>query len=555
MDFDRYFTNEELDRTLEEWARDYPGLVRLETIGRSYEDRPIRLMVLTNTDTGPDGDKPALWIDANLHATELAGTTTALRIAHELLSGHGKDDRVTRLLDTCAFYILPRVNPDGAALAMADTPRYVRSSVRVWPWEEKDEGLHEEDVDGDGRLLQMRIPDPNGDWKISSLDPRLLEKRDPHEHGGTYYRLLPEGMLEEFDGYTIKMARPPEGLDFNRNFPFAWRPEDEQSGSGPYPGSEPEIKALMDFIVAHPNINIAISYHTFSAVILRPYGTKADEEMEAEDLWVYKKLADLGSRLTGYRTANTFKDFKYHPKEITTGVFDDWIFDHLGAWAFTVEIWDLPTRAGIEDREFIEWFRDHPHEEDLKVLQWIDENGGEDAYVDWYPFEHPQLGTVELGGWDTLYSWRNPPHAHMGDEAERHPLWILALGDMLPRLTVHTLKVEPLGEGRHHVDLVVENCGYLSTCTSKQGAKRKLVRPVRVELDLPEGVEVLSGKRRSEMGHLEGRSNKFYVMYGASPTDNRARLEWVVEGPKGARVGIRVLSERAGSLKREVVLG
>ena len=243
MDFNHYFTNEELETLLPELVSTHPGLTSLRSIGESYEKRPIWLLTLTNTSNGSDTEKPAVWVDANIHATEIAGTTTALRIIYSLLEGYGKDERITRLLDHSAFYIVPRVNPDGAALAMAPQPRYIRSGVRAYPWPEKEEGLHTQDVDGDGRILQIRIQDPNGDWKISSLDPRLMEKRSPTEFGGTYYRLLPEGLIEDYDGYLIKVARQPEGLDFNRNFPFQWRPEGEQEGAGPYPASEPEIKA------------------------------------------------------------------------------------------------------------------------------------------------------------------------------------------------------------------------------------------------------------------------------------------------------------------------
>ena len=74
---------------------------------------------------------------------------------------------------------MPRVNPDGAELAMAEIPQYVRSGVRPYPWEDKAEGIHSQDIDEDGRILTMRIPDPNGDWKVSALDPRLMEKRGP----------------------------------------------------------------------------------------------------------------------------------------------------------------------------------------------------------------------------------------------------------------------------------------------------------------------------------------------------------------------------------------
>jgi len=239
--------------------------------------------------------------------------------------------------------------------------------------------LHSQDIDGDGRILTMRLKDPNGDWKISSLDPRLMERRKPDELGGEYYRLLPEGYLEDYDGYQIKLAKPHQGLDFNRNFPFEWKPESDQRGAGPYPGSEVEIKAMIDFIIDHPNINTAITYHTYSGAILRPPSIKPDEELDQNDLWVYKTIGKRGSDLVGYPNVSVYHDFRYHPKQVISGVFDDWMYSHLGIFAFTVEQWDIVSKAGIEDRKFIDWLREHPHEDDQKILDWADDNIGETA--------------------------------------------------------------------------------------------------------------------------------------------------------------------------------
>lgn len=343
-------------------------------------------------------------------------------------------------------------------------------------------------------------------------------------------------------------------MDFNRNFPFEWRPEAEQSGTGPYPASEPEIKAMMDFIVDHPNITAAMTYHTFGRVILRPYSTKPDDEMDTSDLWIYQKMTAMGAETTGYRGISTYHDFKYHPKEVTTGAFDDWLYDHLGIFAFTTELWDLPTQAGIENRKLIEWFRDHPHEDDQKILNWVRENCGDDAYVDWYAFGHPQLGQVELGGWNHMYTWRNPPPEFLVGEASRNLAFILSLAEMLPHLSIANLEVTALDDQTYHLRLLVENTGYLPTFTSQQGKKRKSVRPVRVDLTLPEEAEILSGKPRHELGHLEGRSNKFSLTFGTSPTDNRARYEWVVRAPKGEKVQLNVLSERAGVIRKSIEL-
>jgi murein tripeptide amidase MpaA len=555
MDFNRYFTNQELETALQEWSQAYPKLISLAELGKSYEERPIWLLTVTNQESGPDTDKPAVWIDANIHATEIAGTTTALKLIHTLLTEHGKDHDITRLLDTSVYYIVPRLNPDGAELAMDEIPQYVRSGVRPYPWDEKGEGLHSQDIDQDGRILQMRIQDPNGNWKISSLDPRLMERRGPDEHGGEYYRILPEGSLEDYDGYLIKLAKSYYGLDFNRNFPLDWRPEADQQGAGPYPASEPEIKALVDFITNHRNINAALTYHTYSGVILRPPSAHPDEEMDANDLWVYKAIAKRGSELTGYPNLSVYHDFRYHPKEITTGAFDDWVYSHLGVFAFTVELWDIVGRAGIKERKYIEWFRDHPHEEDLKILKWADENAAEGAYVDWYEYDHPQLGLIELGGWNNFYTWRNPPQHFMGEEAERNIPFALALGYMLPNLEVHTLKTTRISEGTYTLNLVVDNTGFFPSYTSNQGRKRGVMREVRIELEIPEGVKILNGKQKSVLGHLEGRSNKIgQAFITATPTDNRGRLEWTFKARKGSAIKLHILSERAGSLHREVIL-
>jgi len=130
MDFNHYFTNEEMESLLKNWAETYENIMALSTIGMSHEKRPIWLAAITNKATGADKDKPALWLDANIHATEISGTTVTMFAIHSLLSGYGQDPGVTRILDQSTIYIVPRINPDGAALSMAANPRYIRSGVR-----------------------------------------------------------------------------------------------------------------------------------------------------------------------------------------------------------------------------------------------------------------------------------------------------------------------------------------------------------------------------------------------------------------------------------------
>ncbi|MDP6040490.1 MAG: M14 family metallopeptidase, partial [Candidatus Latescibacteria bacterium] len=206
IQFDRYYRYDDLTRLLHTYAEENPNLVKIHSIGQSHEGRDIWLLTVTNSDTGPAEEKPALWVDGNIHATEVSASAACMYHLNTLVTQYGKDENITRCLDTRAFYICPRINPDGAELALADKPKFIRSSTRPYPYDEDPiEGLSYEDVDGDGRVLSMRIADPNGPWKPHPDEPRLLILREPTETGGEYYRLLPEGFLENYDGVTIKV--------------------------------------------------------------------------------------------------------------------------------------------------------------------------------------------------------------------------------------------------------------------------------------------------------------------------------------------------------------
>ena len=246
--FDHFYSYDELTGLLKAWAEERPELVQVESIGRSYEGRDIWLVTLTNAKTGPSIEKPGFLIEANIHSVEWTGSAAALHLIRRLVDGHAGDEKVTRLLDTRTMYVVPRLNPDGAEHALREG-RFIRSSVRPYPLQEQPDGLHVRDIDGDGRVLAMRLKDPNGPWKRHPDDPRVMVRREPDDFAGDFYRLYPEGEIENYDGVTVKVAPPLEGLDLNRNFPADWWPESEQRGAGPFPGSEPEVRAYLSAVV------------------------------------------------------------------------------------------------------------------------------------------------------------------------------------------------------------------------------------------------------------------------------------------------------------------
>src|SRR5438477_8166672 len=172
IDFSHYYKYDEIRDFLDDVAREYPKLVSVSSIGKSYEGRDIVLATLTNRETGPDLEKPGYWIDANTHAGEVTGSAVALYSIGHYLDSYGKDERVTRLLDNFVVYVLPRITVDGSEKYLT-SPHWMRSSMRRYPYMEDREGLYPDDVDGDGKILQMRIKDEDGAWRVSDKDLRI----------------------------------------------------------------------------------------------------------------------------------------------------------------------------------------------------------------------------------------------------------------------------------------------------------------------------------------------------------------------------------------------
>jgi murein tripeptide amidase MpaA len=561
--FDRFYSYAEITELLQAYQAEYSNLVRLSSIGKSHEGRDIWLATVTNFEFGEALDKPAFWCDGNIHASELSASTAVLHLLNKVVTRYLVDDDITRLLDTRTLYLVPRLGPDGAEWAMETPPRLVRSSVRKYPYEDEDvEGLERKDLDGDGRILSMRIKDPNGAWKVCEDEPRLLVRRQPTDVGGTYYRVLPEGILHNWDGLTLRPKRLPQGLDMNRNFPSAWRQEHEQFGAGPFPTSEPEIRAAVQAIVDRPNICGAVAFHTWSGVHLRPGSRCSDDDLPTEDLWAFQTLGKKGTELTGYPAISTYHEFRYHPKEVITGVFDDWMYEHRGVFPWITEIWSPQREAGITDYKYIDWNREHPVEDDFKMLKWADEQLDGEGYIDWYPYTHPQLGEVELGGWNAFYAFRNPPPKFLEKEVSPLGDWVIWQALCSPLLQLRDELIEPVGPN-FRVRIAVHNAGYLPTNVTKMAEQKKVVRGVMAEVRKQgEAVDgagksrpswLIAGQLKSERGQLLGRSHIGAAGWGwqFDATQDVAVFEWILEP---GTYEFEVWHERAGRIRRTISL-
>jgi hypothetical protein len=552
--FDRYLRYDDLVEWLHATADAHPDLVALETYGTSHEGRDLWLVTITDTTTGSHDTKPAHWVDASIHAVELTATVAACYLVERLVAGFVEgDETVVRALRTRTFYVAPRVNPDGAEWVLADRPRFRRSSTRPWPWRDAHQwpGLHFEDVDGDGRLLNMRIADPNGGWMAHPEDARLMVPvpATGAPSGAATYRVLMEGTLAGYDGFTIPTPLQVEGLDLNRNFPAGWGTG--VAGAGDHPLSEPEIDCLVRAVMARPNVCGYNAFHTSGGVLLRPSSTRADATLEPVDVWVWKQLAETGTALTGYTSHSVFDDFTWDPRVTMSGAADDWAYEHLGVYAWTTEFWDIVQQATGTKQSTHFWYTGPTDDEALAVLRWCDRHHPE-GHVDWYPFDHPQLGPIEIGGWDDLTTWTNPPGHLLPEEVAPHADFAIHQALCSPRLELVHVGVTRLAGETWRVEAGIANTGWLATDVSALARKHNVVKQGYAEIT-GDSIVVIGGAVRQQFAHLEGRASMRFT-YGHDGTPDRALVSWVITAPEGSEATISVISDRTGRVSSSVVL-
>ncbi|HEU0163725.1 MAG TPA: M14 family zinc carboxypeptidase, partial [Thermomicrobiales bacterium] len=417
-------------------------------------------------------------------------------------------------------------------------------------------GLFEKDVDGDGTLVTMRIKDPAGPWTPSSHDPRIMRRRGPDEFGGDYYFVLPEGEIQNWDGASVPLAPDFYGIDANRNFPADWAPAWVQYGAGAYPLSEPETKALAEFMMAHPNIHGSQHFHTYSGCILRPPTSYPTADMPALDRAVFTAIGKMGEEETGYPCIGIYDDFAYDRKKAMKGGLLDWVYEQLGVIPFSTELWSLTAKAGIEVTDFIEFFRNRSDEVDAAMLRVLDEEVGGEGFREWTPFAHPQLGPVEIGGWRRTFTWVNPPGPMLEEVTSTNAKFVLRAAQTAPRLEIRDATAELLADGLYKVSLVAHNLGFLPTYVTDVARSSGVSKPVVATISLAEGAELVTGDLETELGHLQGRANTLGEMSfnDTYPIQNRARAEWVVRQPAGSSVTVTVACARAGTSRAEIIL-
>ena len=486
LTFDKYHSADVIYYWMKKWADQYPNIVDLYEVGKSYEGRPIYQITLTNKSTGKATDKPAAFFEGGRHSGEVSGSESTLWLMNYLIEQYGKDPEITKILDKNAIHLKPVNNPDGHNLYMY-TAQSNRSTVR--PYDNDGDGLLDEDgpedLDGDGYILQMRYKDPeNGSYIIDPRDPsgRLMVRVEP---GKGVYSIIAEGIDNDGDGRINEDGIG--GLDLHRNYVENWRPMQEltgrgwtQGGAGEFPLSESETRAVVLFLLSNPNIYVVNSMDTSVPMHLRPPSTAPASAMFPEDNKWYVLFDNIGKSITGYeRAGDVYND--YGGGSPLFGHGPDFGYWYYGAIWYGDEIWNSG-RAGKD-------YNNDGVIDDLDRLIMNDEELGGTAFFNWKPYHHPDLGEVEIGGWNPKFFSQNPPASQMEKWVKNEALFNLAMVKHLPELQWDNIEVKKVKTYKsdstdYQIKISYRNVGKLPTAL-RQADLVKIVRPDQVKISLP----------------------------------------------------------------------
>ena len=221
---DGYHDDAMVGQILEAFAKDYPEIAALHTVGTTWQGRKMLALQITRN-VKAEVDKPAFLFVAAHHGNELLGIEFVLDIISQLTAGRDADPQVRRWLDRHEIWCVPLANPDGCHNFFHQT--------------------------GSGRKNGR---DTNGNGKLDPADGVDLNRNYPFR----WHSLGEKGS--------------------NGNPAHPWY-------RGPEAASEPETKALME-LADRERFVMLISYHTASTRILVPYTTDNVRSPRPSAAWI-----------------------------------------------------------------------------------------------------------------------------------------------------------------------------------------------------------------------------------------------------------------------------
>lgn len=492
----------------------------LESIATTEGGKDIWMLTLGMGDLD---NKPAMAVVGGVDGAHLLGVELATRFAEDIINNRPE------LLENSTYYVFPNMSPDATAQYFASL-KYQRSGNARQTDDDRDGNLNEdplEDLNGDGMITMMRVEDATGDWITHPADDRIMIKADKSKGEKGKYKIFSEGSDNDKDGLFNEDGEG--GIHFRKNFTYQY--PYFVPGSGEHSVSEKENRAMLDILYTKWNVYGVFTFGPGNN-LSSPWKFNRAGASKRVVTSILNGDAKLNKSISDVYNAEL--KLKGAPASAQQGGdFLQWAYFHFGKLSLGTPGWWVPTVKGDSTMT-----ANKDKNKEVNFLRWAAQENLNNYFVDWTTVDHPDFPgmKVEVGG-IAPFRMINPPFNMIDKAADQHNDFIAEVSGMQADVKILNLKSESVGKGMTRITADVYNAGTLPTHT-EMGGRSRWLRPVRVELKLSDGQEVISGRRISTIRSLNG--------------DGSQQYSWLVKG-KGS-VDIEAGAPHAGIDKATVQL-
>jgi hypothetical protein len=509
----QYSNFKTMSHKIDALSKEYPSLCSVKSLVKTAGGKDIWSIAIGS---GDKDNKPGIAVIGGVEGSYVLGKELALGFAVSLLQ-ESSSPKINELLNKITFYVFPDVSPDATEQFFSDF-KFERDVNTRSTDDDRDFVFDEdpyEDLNKDGLISLIRINDPAGKYIESDEDKRIMVEADLSKGQKGSYLVYSEGIDNDKDGSFNEDG--PGGVNFNRNFTFNY--EEFGLNAGLYPVSEPESKAVADFLFDHFNIYAVFTFgpqdnlgqpwkaserpsdtpsssgraqRTGQGMVMgmgrgqeREQGDRRITSILKSDETINKLVSDQYHEITGAKGAPV--------TETTPGNFAEWAYFHYGRYSFSTPAWWVPVEKGKNT--------------ETAFLKFVEKNKINDAFVPWTEINHPDFPgeKTEVGGIKP-FAMINPPADTLGYLIKKNYKFITAVAFMHPELEFLDIKTENAGENIFRVSLKLNNKGIFSTC-AEIGEKNMWTRILMISLEPGTGQNLLSGQKVQRIDPLEGNQS------------------------------------------------
>jgi hypothetical protein len=440
-----YRNYKDIQTTLQDLHRQYASITGLESIGKSYGGKEIWAFEIKPSNSAKE---PAILVVAGADGALRSGTELSLKMIESILQQSSGE--LNNTLNGRRIFFIPSLSPD--AIELYKDVKYLQSG-NARPMDSDRDGKTQEDpvedLDRNGLITAMRVLSPDGQYKISEDDPRLMVKIKNGEVLSKRYRILTEGIDNDKDGKFNEDG--PGGVNIDMNFAFDYPIFED--GAGPYSTSESEARNFLDFIHKNPEIFMVIHLGSADNLLSPPvYDEKKTKSriitgILEHDSHLHQQISEYFKEISGLQESQSANPGK--------GSLSNTVYFHAGKYSIAALPWLIPAEEkedkGEEAEEDKKTMRrpgkskEKEKNYELQYLKWAEKENVQHTILEWKEFNHPDFPNqvVELGG-IIPHALQNPPAAYLEKPAQDYVQLLGHITKNMPKISIVNSEVEKI---------------------------------------------------------------------------------------------------------------